>query len=89
MVPDSVVNALFVVVGLMLIKQTYALTGHVRRFLPRAMLHGVAGLTALLAANTVGSLFGLGVGLNGLTIPLSAGLGAPGVTLLWAVKYLI
>ena len=49
----------------------------------------MAGVAALFTANMAGSLLGLGVGLNELTLPLSAALGTPGVALVWAVKYLL
>ena len=89
MIPGYFLKALFVITGLMLIKQAYSLSARTKKWPPRALLHAVAGLAALFTANAVGSLAGLGVGLNGLTIPVSAALGAPGVGLLWAVKYLL
>ena len=87
--PEYVLKALFVVMGLVLIWRAYALAPQMKTWLSRGCLHAMAGLAALLAGNTAGSLLGLGVGLNGLTLPVSAVLGAPGVGLLWAVKYLL
>ena len=87
--PDYFLKALFAVVGLMLIERVYALAPHAKGWASRAALHAVTGLAALFTANTTGSLLGLGVGLNTLTLTVSAALGAPGVGLLWAVKYLL
>ena len=89
MIPDYILKALFVTAGLLLIKQACGLRGHAARFWSRTALHAVAGVAALFTANTVGSLLGLGVGLNELTLPVSAVLGTPGVALVWAVKYLL
>ena len=87
--PDYFLKALFVVVGLMLVERAYALAPHAKGWAARALLHAMAGLAALFTANTAGSLLGLGIGLNMLTLPVSAILGVPGVGLLWAVKYLL
>ena len=89
MIPDYILKALFVTAGLLLIKQTYGLMGHATRFWSRTALHAVTGVAALFTANSAGSLLGLGVGLNELTLPVSAILGTPGVVLLWSVKYLL
>ena len=89
MIPDYVWKALFVVTGLLLIKRAYGLLREVKSLPARGALHAVAGLAALFTANAVGGLFHLGVGLNGLTLPVSAVLGVPGVGLLWAVRYLL
>lgn len=89
MLPDYVLNALFVITGLMLLKQLYALLTVAQRRGTRAVLHAVGGLAALFTANTLGSLAGVGIGLNELTLPVSAVLGVPGVALLWGVKYLL
>ena len=87
---DPILKALFVTLGL-------ALLYHLGALLPdaeekpvlRLLIHAAAGLDTLLIANTVGALFGLGLGLNALTLPLSAGLGVPGVALLWALRYML
>ena len=87
--PEYVLKALFVVMGLMLIKRAYDLAPHGKTWFSRGCLHAAAGLAALFTANAAGSLLDLGVGLNMLTLPVSAALGVPGVGLLWAVKYLL
>ncbi len=89
MVPEPVLKALFVTVGLGLVKLAYDLVRQVKSWPGRAILHALAGVTLLLTANALGSLAGLGVGLNRLTLPVSAVLGTPGVGLLWAMKYLL
>ena len=89
MIPDYVLQALFVAVGLLVLALACGMMKKTKNWLPRAGLHGVMGLTALLCANCVGALFGLGVGLNRLTVPVSALLGVPGVGLIWAVRYLL
>ncbi len=87
--PEYLLKALFVVTGLLLAWQLYGLLGAAKWWLPRGLAHGAMGLAVLLTANAVGQLVGLGVGLNGFTVPVSAALGVPGVGLLWAVKYLL
>ncbi|MCD7769171.1 MAG: pro-sigmaK processing inhibitor BofA family protein [Oscillospiraceae bacterium] len=87
--PDYILNALFVTCGLMLLVRLAELIRRAARPLLRLGLHALAGLILLLIGNTVGSLFGLGLGLNGLTISVSAILGAPGVALLWALRYIL
>ena len=89
MISEPLLNALFVAAGLLLVKMLYGLMGQVRSWPGLAVLHALAGLTLLVTANTLGGLMGLGVGLNRLTLPVSAVLGAPGVGLLWAIKYLL
>lgn len=87
--PEYFCKALFVVTGLGLILLAYDLVRRVKSWPGRACLHAMMGLAALFTANTLGELLGLGVGLNGLTLPVSAVLGVPGVGLLWAVKYFL
>ena len=87
--PVYVLKALFVTTGLALIRRCAALSAETEKRPLRALLQAMAGLAALFAANMAGSLAGLGVGLNGLTMPVAAVLGVPGVCLLWAVKYLL
>lgn len=87
--PDYILKALFVVTGLLLLRQAWGLLRGTGNPLGRAGLHAVMGLAGLLTANALGSAFGLGLGLNGLTLPVSAALGVPGVGLLWAVQYLL
>ena len=89
MIPEPFLKALFVTVGLLSVKLLYDLVGQVRSWPGRAALHALAGIALLLTANALGAMGGLGVGLNRLTVPVSAVLGAPGVGLLWAVKYLL
>ena len=85
--PAYLLQALFIFVGLLLMRVLFPLLPRVG-FVPRLLIHAVTGLAGLLMANEVGALFGLGLGLNALTLPISAGLGLPGVALLWALRYL-
>ena len=87
--PDYLVKALFVTAGLLALTLAHGMLKGTARRLPRLGLHAVMGLTALLCANGVGASFGLTLGLNRLTVPVSALLGVPGVGLLWAVRYLL
>lgn len=87
--PDYIAKALFVVIGLMLQRQLILLLPHAAHPAARFLVNAVIGLSALLTANMVGSLFGVGIGLNAVTIPVSAGLGIPGVALLWIIRYLL
>ena len=89
MIPDYITKALFVGAGLLILWLAYQMMRSAKDWLSRAGLHAVMGLPALLTANCLGTLLGLGVGLNRLTLPVSAALGVPGVGLLWAVKYLL
>ena len=89
MVPDNVLKALCAAVGLAFIWRALALAGQVKSGKSRAALHAASGLAALFTADLVGELAGLGVGLNALTLSLSAVLGVPGAALAWAVKYLL
>lgn len=87
--PDYILNALFVTVGLALLLRLISLTRRIAHPVPVFFINAVMGLCLLLTANKIGSLFGLGLGLNAVTLPVSAGLGAPGVVLLWALRYLL
>ena len=87
--PAYLLKALFVAAGLGLIVLSYDLIRQVKSWPGRACLHAVAGLAGLFTANALGALVDLGVGLNMLTLPVSAVLGVPGVGLLWAVKYFL
>lgn len=89
MIPDYVLQALFVGLGALVLWLAHGMMQKTEGWLPRAGLHAVMGLTALLCANCVGTLSGLEVGLNRLTLPVSALLGVPGVGLLWTVRYLL
>ena len=82
-------QGMFMTVGCALLWRLFWLLRHTERVGVRAGLHAVMGLAALLMGNAVGSLFGMGLGLNGFTLPVSAALGVPGVALMWAVRYLI
>ena len=86
--PDYIARALFVVTGLLLQRQLIKLLPHLRHPAARFPAHAVMGLSALLTANTVGSLFGAGIGLNAVTLPVSAVLGIPGVLLMWIIRFL-
>ena len=83
--PAYLLNAAFVLVGLMLEYELLTILPHAKHIALRAMLHAVSGLAALLIGNRVGSLFGIQLGLNALTIPVAACLGLPGTALLWTV----
>ena len=87
--PDYALKALFVAVGALALWQSHSIMMKTKDWLARAGLHAAMGLTALLMANCLGALFDAGVGLNRLTVPVSAALGVPGMGLLWAVKYLL
>lgn len=87
--PAYLTDALFVFVGLLLERQLFVLLRRARHPAGRFALHGLMGLDGLLIANTVGGLFGMGLGLNALTLPVSAGLGLPGVALMWALRYFV
>ena len=84
--PTYILRALFVLTGLMLLHVLTAILRRARRPAVRALLHAVMGLAALLMSNTVGDLFGARLGLNALTLPVCAALGAPGTALLWALR---
>ena len=86
---EYALKALFVTVGLALVWELTGLLKHTKRARPRAALHGVSGVAMLLTANALGTLAGLSIGLNGLTVAVSAALGVPGVALLWAVRFLL
>ena len=87
--PDYVTKALFMVAGLGLLRLLAELLPYTRHPLGRFSIHGTAGLAVLLMANTVGRLFGVGLGLNAITLPVSVGMGIPGVALLWFLQYLV
>ena len=88
-IPDNVLKALCAGVGLVFIWRAGALAGQVKSWKGRTALHAASGLAALFTGDLVGALAGLGVGLNALTLAMSAVLGVPGVALAWAVKYLL
>ena len=87
--PDYVINALFLLTGLMLLYVLGSLLPRARRPAVRALLHAAMGLAALLMGNQAGAPFGLGLGLNAVTVPVCAALGLPGTALLWALRYLL
>ncbi len=87
--PGYLIDALFLLTGLMLLQVLAGLLPHVSHPAGRALLHAVMGLAALLMGNVAGRPFGLGIGLNTLTIPVCAGLGLPGTALLWALRYIL
>ena len=87
--PAFIFKALFVLTGLMLVYELAVVIPHVRQPALRCAVHAVMGVCVLLLANTVGAVFGVGIGLNAMTLPVAAGLGAPGVVLLWAMRYLL
>ena len=86
---DYLIKALFVTVGLMLMRQLFVLLPHARHPAARFTVNAAMGLSCLLTANTLGSAFGVGLGLNAVTLPVSAGLGIPGVALMWLFRYLL
>lgn len=88
-IPDYILNALFILFGLMLLRQLIFFLRRRPHPVPRFLLNALLGLCVLLMANTVGGLFGMGLGLNALTLPAAAALGAPGVALMWALCYLL
>jgi len=87
--PDYVIKALFVLTGLLFLYKLLQLSPHTPHPLSRFLMSGAAGFTVLLLGNTVGGLFGMGLGLNAITLPVSIGLGAPGVILLWFLRYFV
>lgn len=87
--PEYFVKALFVVIGLMLLRTLFSLLPRAKRPAARFFVNAVMGLAGLLTANMIGSLFGVGIALNAVTLPVSAGLGLPGVALLWVFRYLL
>ena len=87
--PDYITKALFVLTGLMLLYELTWIIVRTAHPAARAVIHAVMGLVSLLIANTVGALFGARIGLNAVTLPVCAGLGAPGTALLWALRYLL
>ena len=86
---EHIYKGLFMTVGCALVWQLLWLLRHTQRKGARAALHGLLGLAALLMGNTLGTLNGVGLGLNWFTVPVSAILGAPGVALMWTVRYLL
>ena len=87
--PDYLLKALFALTGFLLLYALYSILPQARHPALRALLHGTAGLTSLLLGNALGAPFGLGLGLNVLTIPASLVLGVPGTALLWTLRYLL
>ena len=84
--PIYILRALFVLTGLMLLRQLHAILRGARQPAVRALLHAVMGLAALLLSRPLGELFGARLGLNALTLPVCAALGVPGTALLWALR---
>ena len=87
--PDYILKALFMVAGLGLLRMLSELLPYARHSLGRFFIHGTAGLAVLLMANTVGRIFGAGLGLNAVTVPVSVGMGVPGVALMWFLRYFV
>lgn len=87
--PDYIMKALFVLTGLLFLHKLLQLAPHTPHPLPRFLMSGAAGLTVLLLGNTIGGLFGVGLGLNAVTLPVSAALGVPGVALMWFLRYFV
>lgn len=87
--PDYIMNALFMLTGLMLLYVLGTLLPRAARPAVRALLHAVMGLAALLMGNAAGAPFGVGIGLNAVTVPVCAALGLLGTALLWALRYLL
>ena len=87
--PGYITSALFLLTGLMLLYVLGTLLPRTPHPAARALLHAVMGLAALLMGNAAGAPFGLGLGLNAVTVPVCAALGLPGTALLWALRYLL
>lgn len=87
--PDYVWKALLVLTGTVLIGLTLSAIRHTRSPAGRFALHGIAGLSALITANTVTAVFGAGVAVNAVTLSLSGLLGIPGVGLLYILRYAV
>lgn len=87
--PEYLIKALFAVIGLMLEKQLFTLLPHAKHPAARFFVNAVIGLACLLIANVIGSAFGLGLGLNAVTVPAAAVLGIPGVAVMWLFCYLL
>lgn len=83
--PGYIIKAMFVLTGLLLLYELGSLLAHAKHPAARFCLHALMGLCLLLTANVLGEPFGMGLGLNALTLPVAAVLGAPGTALLWAV----
>lgn len=87
--PGYILDAAFVLTGALLMRQLVLLWRAVRRPVPRFFISAAMGLCLLLTGNTLGSLFGVGLGVNVVTLPVSTVLGVPGVALLWTLRYLV
>lgn len=87
--PDYVLKAMFVLAGFVLLWLVYDLLKGTEKKLFRGFLHAMAGLAGLLTANTLGSLVGVGLGVNLVTCLVSAALGLPGVGLMFGLRYLV
>lgn len=55
----------------------------------RLLYHSILGGVLLLILNFPLSAFGLGVGLNGVTLLISGILGVPGVLMLYAIRAIL
>jgi len=84
--PPYLCRALFVLSGLMLLVLLTTILIRAKHPAARALLHAVMGVVTLLTGNAVGGLFGAGLGLNAMTLPVCAALGVPGTALLWALR---
>ena len=87
--PDYIIRALFVLTGLMLLYELAWICARTAHPAARALLHALMGAASLLTANALGAPFGVGLGLNAVTLPVCAALGAPGTALLWALRYML
>ena len=87
--PDYVWKAMFVLAGFVLLGLVYDVLKGTGKKLLRGLLHALAGLAGLLTANTLGSLIGVGLGVNPVTGLVAAALGLPGVGLMFALRYLL
>ncbi len=87
--PDYIFKALFCFLGLFLLAQLGALLRRPMKGVFRFLLQGASGLAGLLTVNTLGSLAGLGLGVNLITCLVSGLLGLPGVGLLYGLRYLV
>ena len=87
--PEYVWKALTVLTGLVLVGLICSVLKTLKNRLGRFVLHGLAGVTSLITANTVAAAFGCGVAVNAASLAVSGLLGVPGVGLLYALRYAV
>ncbi len=87
--PEYVWKALTVLTGLVLVGVIVSVLQTLQNRLGRFVLHGIAGVTSLITANTVAAVFGGGVAVNAASLAASGLLGIPGVGLLYVLRYAV